>query len=220
MKTGLFITLEGIEGAGKTTQMPLLVQFLEERGYSCVRTREPGGTGIGARLRAVLLDPACSGMDPLCELLLYQADRAQHVAEVIAPALARGKVVVCDRFADATVAYQGYGRNLGPEKVAALHAQVFGSLAPDLTLLFDLPAEVGLARARQRVAAEGECAEGRFEEEDIAFHKRVREGYLDLADKHPGRFVLVDADGDAQTVGARMIGAAKAFLETREAIPG
>ena len=209
----MFITLEGIEGAGKTTQIPLLVAFLEKKGHTCVVTREPGGTAIGAKIRALLLDPENSRMVPETELLLYAADRAQHVRRQIEPALAAGKTVVCDRFADATEAYQGVARGLDMELVRALNRVATGGRMPDITLLFDLPPEVGLKRAWQRIAQNGrETADCRFENEKMAFHERVRQGYLDMARREPGRFIVVDAQGPAAEVADRMITALEQFF--------
>ncbi|MBU2488484.1 MAG: dTMP kinase [Proteobacteria bacterium] len=237
-RKGLFITLEGVEGSGKTTQIPRLAEFLESRGLECVRTREPGGTAIGARLRAVLLDPASKGMDSLCELLLYEADRIQHAAEVILPNLSAGRAVVCDRFYDATTVYQGYARGLPLSRIQDLHGWLFSGLSPDLTLVFDLPAEVGLGRARARLSGHGVfCqtrfgegrfgeglvgegwSEGRFETEKIQFHEKVRAGYLSLAQAEPSRFVVLDASGSLREVEVRMTAAVARFLDARNPLP-
>ncbi len=197
----MFITLEGIEGAGKTTVLPQLTALLEARGARCTVTREPGGTAFGLRVRAILLDPDQRGLDPHAELLLYVADRVQHVREVIRPALARGEVVLCDRYMDATIVYQGVARKLGRDLVQQLHVLVLGDLKPDLTLLFDLPAEVGLARAwRDFDRGERSRRESRFEQEDLVFHEAVREGYLHLARREPQRFQIIDASADPQAV--------------------
>ncbi len=197
----MFITLEGIEGAGKTTIVPQLVAVLEDHGATCTVTREPGGTDFGRQVRAILLDPEHRGLDPHAELLLYVADRVQHVREVIRPALARGEVVLCDRYMDATIVYQGVARKLGRELILKLHALVLGDLRPDLTLLFDLPAEVGLERAwRDFDRGERSRRESRFEQEHLAFHEAVRAGYLDLARREPQRFHVIDASADPQAV--------------------
>ena len=204
----MFITLEGIEGAGKTTQLPRLVAFLEQHGHTCVVTREPGGTAIGQKIRSLLLDPDNSDMSPETELFLYAADRAQHVRRLIEPALAEGKTVVCDRFADATEVYQGWARGLDMELVQVLNRVATGGRKPDITLLFDLPPEAGLKRAWQRITRNGkEAADCRFENEKMAFHERVRQGYLDLARREPERFVVIDALGTAAEVAGRMIAA-------------
>ena len=206
MSDGLFITLEGIEGSGKTTQVPGLTARLSAMGYDCLVTREPGGCKLAEKIRAILLDPANAGLVPMAELLLYLADRAQHVQEVIRPALNAGRIVVCDRYADATVAYQGYARGLGPLEVADLNQHATGGLEPDLTLLLDLPAQVGLQRAKRRVDSleKGQPTEDRFEQEELVFHQKVREGYLDLARSHPDRIVVIDAEGSPDEIASRI----------------
>jgi len=190
----MFITLEGVEGSGKTTAQDFIRRFFENRGYTCILTREPGGTEFGRKVRQLLLDPANRAIAPRAELLLYVADRAQHVREVIQPALAQGAVVVSDRFMDATVVYQGMARGLGAELVVHLHRLVLGEMAPDLTLLFDLPVSVGLARAWRDLAQGARPEdESRFEQEALAFHEKVRLGYLALARQEPQRFRIIDA---------------------------
>lgn len=185
----MFITLEGPEGAGKTTQLRALADFLRGCGHDVVTTREPGGTPIGDQIRHVLHDTANAAMSPTAEVLLYAASRAQLVAEVIQPALAAGRVVLCDRYADSTMAYQGYGRGLDRDALAALTAIATGGLRPDLTLLLDLDVARGLARRRD----EGEEM-NRLDLETIEFHRRVRAGYLALAAAEPARWQLIDAD--------------------------
>lgn len=192
---GAFITFEGIEGSGKSTQIALLRDHLVRAGRKVVLTREPGGTPIGDQVRKVLLDPANKAMDSTAELLLYAASRAQHLYEVILPALAGGAVVLCDRFSDATLAYQGYGRGLSIDTIRELDRIVTAGLRPLLTLLLDIDARTGVARARGRNAAQNLHAEARFENEAIEFHGRVRDGYLALARQEPGRFRLVQAAG-------------------------
>jgi len=183
---GLLITLEGGEGSGKTTQAEVLAKHLEERGRSVCVTREPGGTALGrAVLRLLRESEGGLTLTPLSELLLFEADRAQHVSEVIRPALASGKIVVCDRFSDSSLAYQGYGRGLGLELIRRLNDEATGGLVPHLTLLLDIPPEVGLARKGAQIDVTGR--------ESPAFHKRVREGFLALAREDPGRFVIIDA---------------------------
>lgn len=190
----MLITLEGIEGSGKSTQMKWITEHLEKRGRRCVVTREPGDTAIGKKIRAILLDPESRGLDPLAELFLYAADRAQHLGERVLPRLAAGDVVVSDRFFDATTAYQGYARGLDLEVIEKIHAMVLKGLRPDLTLLLDLPPEVGLGRANAALAAGDRTAsESRFEQEALAFHEKVRKGYLTLAHREPERFVVIDA---------------------------
>ena len=190
----MFITLEGIEGSGKTTQIGRLVEFLESKGIGCVTTRQPGGTLIGENIRSILLDPANSALAPLAELLLYMADRAQHIHELIRPALDNGKTVVCDRYFDATLVYQGFARGLRIELIGQLHQLLFDDLKPDVTLLLDLPPQVGLERAwRQLNNGQRSGDESRFEAEALAFHEKVRAGYLELARLEPDRFRIVDA---------------------------
>ena len=184
----MFITLEGPEGAGKTTQLRPLADFLRGCGYDVVTTREPGGTAIGDQIRHVLHDTVNVAMSPTAEVLLYAASRAQLVAEVIQPALAAGRVVLCDRYSDSTMAYQGYGRGLDRDALATLTAIATGGLRPDLTLLLDLDVERGLARRRD----EGEEM-NRLDLEAIEFHRRVRAGYLALAAAEPARWQIIDA---------------------------
>jgi len=212
----MFITLEGGEGAGKTTQILHLAGFLTERGLKCILTREPGGTDLGKKIRALLLNPDNAGMAPETELLLYMADRAEHIRTVIRPALAEGKTVLCDRFFDATLVYQGAARGLSPEWTAQLHALVFAGLTPDLTLLLDLPPEVGLARARRQLEKGARSAqESRFEDEALAFHQRVRDGYLELARRQSDRFRVIDAAQDETRVREDIRSAVEMFLNQR-----
>ena len=192
---GLLVTLEGIEGAGKSTQARLLADALRSRGERAVVSREPGGTAFGKALRGMLLDPAAGPIAPLAELFLYLADRAQHVEEVVAPALERGDCIVCDRFADATIAYQGYGRGLEPAFIAAASALAARGIVPALTILLDCEdVAAGVARARRRQAGDGTAGvEDRFEREELAFHVRVRDGYRALAAAAPDRFRILPA---------------------------
>lgn len=201
----MFITFEGPEGSGKTTQVQRTGAYLRERSIDCVLTKEPGGTPLADRIRAILLHPE-STMDPLTELLLYGASRRQHVVEVIRPSLQRGAVVLCDRFTDATLAYQGFGRLLDLDRLRTLNSWVTDSLLPEATLLFDIDERVGLDRAHARNAASSNN-EGRFEAEDLRFHRRVREGYLALANAEPQRFVVIDAAGTVDEVFERTIAA-------------
>lgn len=187
-----FITFEGIEGCGKTTQESRLSETLAERGYPVVVTREPGGCAIAEQIRAILLDAENRALVPLAELLLYAAARAQHVEEVVKPALDAGKIVICDRFTDATAAYQGYGRSLDLELIAGLNRLATGGFSPDLTILLDCPEEVGLSRAMARINSSEGAREERFEQESLAFHRMVRQGYLSLAAAEPDRFVVMD----------------------------
>ncbi len=206
-----FITFEGIEGSGKSTQLKRLAALLRDRGRPVVVTREPGGCRIADAIRAILLDRTNRDLSPTAELLLYAAARAQHVAEIIRPALASGKIVLCDRFYDATVAYQGYGRGLDTDLISRLNGIAAGALHPDLTLLLDFPVEAGLTRARSRNAENIGPDEGRFEDESLAFHRRVREGYLALAGKED-RFRVLAADGSEEEVAARVTAAVLPFL--------
>jgi len=202
----MFITLEGIEGSGKTTQLAHIRAFLESKGHDCIVTREPGGTDIGRQIRAILLSPENHGMDPVAELLLYFADRAQHVRSLVLPALSSGKTVLCDRYFDATVVYQGYARRLDIGLIEKLHRLVLDDLKPDLTLLLDLPAEAGLSRAwRQIENGSRTGVETRFEEEALSFHKSVRAGYLELARNEPSRFRVIDASRDQERVARDII---------------
>jgi dTMP kinase len=197
----MFITFEGIEGTGKSTQIALLKSRLEAQGRRVLVTLEPGGSRIGAELRRVLLSLENRDLTPQAELFLYLADRAQHVAQVVRPALASGAVVLCDRFADSTVAYQGFGRGMDPELLHRLNAVAVDGLWPELTLLLDLDPETGLARAVARNVSEGKTnAEGRFEAESLAFHSRVRQGFLNLAAREPERIRIVDASGTPEAV--------------------
>jgi len=201
---GRFITLEGIEGSGKSTQIVLLANYLKPTENRIVLTREPGGTPTGDRVRSILLDPANTTLDPTAELLLYAASRAQHLFEVILPALAAGKIVLCDRFSDATIAYQGFGRRLDVEMIRSLDRIVCRGLQPDLTILLDIDAAAGIARAHGRNASRGLEAEARFENEEIIFHERVRQGYLILSGQEPGRIRVVDASLPPDAVQAKI----------------
>lgn len=193
--TPLLITFEGPEGAGKSTQLARLAARLEEQGVAHIITREPGGTPLGTRVREVLLDPGLS-IDPLPEFLLYSASRAQLVRDVIRPALARGEAVLCDRYADSSLAYQGAGRGLAGSLLAALTREVTGGLTPHLTVLLDLDPALGLARAARRGQPD------RLERAALVFHRRVRQGFLDLAAREPGRFLVLDAALDEDILAA------------------
>jgi dTMP kinase len=187
---GYFITFEGIEGSGKTTQIRKAADFLAAEKIPCLLTEEPGGTGLGHILRKILLDKTALRIGDRAELLLFAADRAQHVEETILPALREGKVVLCDRFFDATTAYQGFGRGLERDAVRWLNDFAAGSLRPDRTFLFDIPPEQGLERVRTRSVQNGSSPpeRDRFEAEEGVFHRRIREGYLALAKEEPDRF--------------------------------
>jgi dTMP kinase len=204
----MFITFEGPEGSGKSTQIQKVAQWVREQGRTCVVTKEPGGTPIADRIRAIVLDSATVGLDAYAEVLLYSASRRQHVVEVIKPALQRGELVLCDRYIDATIAYQGYGRLIDLGRLETLNAWATENIKPDLTLLFDIDEQTGLDRAHARNAAMA-IDEGRFEAEDLRFHRRVREGYLAIAAAEPQRFVKSDAVGTIDEVFARTIAVLK-----------
>lgn len=197
----MFITFEGIEGSGKSTQLQRLASLLRERGRTVVTTKEPGGTHIADRIRAILLDSK-NVIDPIAEVLLFAASRRQNTMEIIRPATDRGDVVLCDRYTDSTLAYQGFGRLINLDQLRTLNGWATGDLSPDLTLIFDLPEEVGLSRAVRRNSSAPED-EGRFEAEDLRFHRRVREGYLAIANAEPKRCAIVDGSGSIDDVFAR-----------------
>ncbi len=206
MSRACFITLEGLEGAGKTSRLADLKAFLERRGKNVLTTREPGGTALGEQLRQLLLAPTQEPMAPLTELLLMFAARSEHVFDLILPALEAGRWVLCDRYVDASFAYQGGGRGLGEAPVAALEALLPPRARPDLTLLLDLPVQIGLARARGRSAAD------RFEQETVAFHQRVREAYLARARQYPQRYCIIDAAAGPEQVQAAIERAVERLL--------
>jgi len=190
----VFISFEGIEGSGKSTIQNMLVKKLEGKDYKVLSTREPGGCDLGLKLRNVLLDARNKNLENRAELFLFMADRAQHVGEIIRPALEKGYLVICDRYVDSTIAYQGYGRGQDIAILRQLNEIATDNLYPELTFLLDIIPEQGLIRARTRNSVEGiEIIEGRFEAEDISFHNRVRQGYLKQAELEPDRFVIIDA---------------------------
>jgi dTMP kinase len=208
----LFITFEGIEGCGKTTQIKRLARRLEESGIRLISTLEPGGTRIGQDIRKVLLDSQNAHLAPLAELILYAADRAQHIEEIIKPALDQGKWVLCDRFFDATVAYQGSGRGLDMLLIKTLNDLVTKGIRPDLTLLLDCPPETGIERAIKRINLNGEAGQDRFEREKMEFHKRVREGYLEIA-RREQRFAVIDATLSEDQVEEEIFKAVSVFIK-------
>lgn len=209
---GKFFVFEGIDGSGKTTQQNYLGQSLEDYGYAVVYTREPGGTPLGEAVRRVLLDREFAGMDSRAEALLYAAARAEHVFKVIAPALASGKVVLCDRFLDSSLAYQGYGRGIDLSLIEKINGPATGEILPDLVLLLDTPPELG----RSRLGRGGQ-GKDRIELEEIEFYRRVRDGYLKLASRDAGRYRVVDAAGTPEKVRAKILAAA---LEVLHDLPG
>jgi dTMP kinase len=211
MKRGLFITLEGIDGTGKSTQLRLLVQHLKERGLAVRATREPGGTKLGEHIRKILLASTTTRLAPLAELALMYAARAQHLQEVIRPALAKGDIVVSDRYNDASLAYQGYGRELGVETVRGFDRIVCARTQPDLTILLDLPPRLSLQRTQARQSRRKSKQEP-FELQGMNFHERVRDGYLAIARQQPRRVKVVQAGGSVAEVQAEIRKLVDAFL--------
>jgi dTMP kinase len=208
MPRGLFITLEGLDGSGKTTQLKRLAAWMQKRGSAPVITRQPGSTATGDRIRELLLDSRSAGLAPLAEMALMFADRAQAIAEVIEPALASGKMVLCDRFTDSTEAYQGGGREIGSETILEMHRLICGDLQPDLTLLLLPSLEVSLSRARRRndrVTENSGKDEGRFEGEEDEFHRRVWEKYREIAAREPDRVVVIEGDLSIDEVHEQMV---------------
>ncbi|MEW6162522.1 MAG: dTMP kinase [Nitrospirota bacterium] len=204
---GILISFEGIEGTGKTIQSRLLYEYLAKEGCKVTLTEEPGGTRIGLKIRDLLLSAENRGMTPISELLLYNASRAQHIKEVILPALKIGSVVITDRFIDSTVAYQGYGRGIDLKLIDFIERIVTEGLKPDITLLLDLDVEIGLKRNR------GINKTDRLEIEDLEFHKRVRDGYLEIAAKEPERIELIDASESIEGVHRRIIRIVEDFIK-------
>jgi len=197
----LFITFEGIEGCGKTTQICLIKDYLLKRGYPVIATREPGGTQIGDSIRKILLDSQNAKIDIRTELLLYQASRAQHIKDVIRPALEQGYIVLCDRFTDATLAYQGYAQGISKDLIESLNQFATNNLTPDFTILIDCPVEIGLKRVQNRKETLNQkVSEDRFEEKSIAFHQMVRLGYLQIADRNSNRIYIVDGRKEPSNV--------------------
>ncbi len=210
----LFITFEGIEGSGKTTQIQLLKGYLERKGYRCRITREPGGCRIGDRIRDILMDTNNENLTPFSELYLIMANRAQHVTEVIEPTLKNESILICDRFHDATTAYQGFARGMALDLIERLNQTVTKGLKPDLTILLDCPVEVGLERARGRMEADDiSWKEGRFEGEQRDFHQRVRDAYLTIAKAEPQRIKVVDGSRDKHTVERKIRQLVNPFLK-------
>ncbi|MEE9611718.1 MAG: dTMP kinase [Desulfatiglandales bacterium] len=210
----LFITFEGIEGCGKTTQIERLAKRLSGCGISPITTLEPGGTRIGKNIRRILLDAENTHLTPLAELILYAADRAQHVEEVIKPALGQGKWVICDRFFDATVVYQGVARKQDMKLIRILNERVTGGIRPNITFLLDCPVDVGLGRAISRDKALPEKGQDRFEKEKVDFHMEVRRGYLELARRNHERFVIIDSTQAKAEVEEEIFRHIEPFLDT------
>lgn len=210
-RRGVFVTFEGVEGSGKSTQARKLAETLRERGHGVTLTREPGGTALGERLRDILLDLGERGMLPEAELFLYMASRAEHVAGVIVPALARGEIVIADRFGDASVAYQGGGRELGASLVESLNQVATRGVKPDVTFLLDLEPQEGLRRLSQRGGGDRD----RIESEELAFHERVRDAYLRTAEREPSRFVVLDGSKGPDDVAASVVARIETLLENK-----
>ncbi|MGE7916185.1 dTMP kinase [Lysinibacillus xylanilyticus] len=196
MNCNLFITFEGPEGAGKTTVIQKIAERLAQENIDVLATREPGGIEIAEKIRTIILDPAHTAMDERTEALLYAAARSQHYFEKVRPALDAGKMVICDRFIDSSLAYQGYARGIGVDEVLSINEFAIGKKLPDMTILFDLAPEVGLAR----IHAHGEREVNRLDVESLAFHKKVREGYLQLVERYPKRIYVVNADQNIERV--------------------
>lgn len=196
------ITFEGGDGTGKSTQIRALENYLIQSGRLCLTTCEPGGTGLGILIRKLLLEVGEYQIASGTELFLYLADRAQHVSEIILPALGAGKIVLCDRFTDSTLAYQGYGRGLDLKRLRQLNSIASGEAQPDLTFLLDCPVECGLARTARRSSEKTTSREDRFEREEIEFHEKVRAGFLEMAQAEPARFRVIDASGSIERVTA------------------
>jgi len=210
----MLITFEGIEGSGKTTQLEYIVEYLVKKGIKSVITKEPGGTKIGENIRSILLDPKNGLIDPLTELLLYCADRAQHIKQFILPMMNEGKIVLCDRFHDSTIVYQGFARGLDADLIKQLNALILGNLRPDKTFLLDLPPEVGLRRAWSQINhGNRPDTETRFEKESMNFHQKIRDGYLKLSKSEPERFVIIDASGDVATVKEQILKEIEALIK-------
>lgn len=212
---GLFLSFEGVDGSGKTTQLERLAARLDAAGRPPVLAQEPGGTRIGREIRKLLLDAANAELRPVPELLLYFASRAQNIAEVIRPALDADKIVIADRFTDATVAYQGYGRGLGADLVRRVEAVACEGVEPDLTLWFDIEPAAGVARSLKRHDGSDGPDETRFEREEIAFYERVREGYEAIARERPDRVRRIDAQGTIEDVEQRVLAAVRPALRER-----
>lgn len=217
LSRGIFISFEGIEGCGKTTQAKRIRSCLEKKDFCVILTREPGGTKISEKIRCISGDSKNKALTSRAELFLFLAARAQHVEEIIKPALKEGKVVISDRFSDATSAYQGYGRGLDLKLIDNLNRAATGGLKPKLTILLDLPPEVGLMRAKMRAKAQNSASD-RFESEKIEFHRRVREGYLALARQFPERIKVVKADRQMKEVFESVKELVEALLEVKHLV--
>lgn len=209
---GLFITMEGPDGSGKTTQMKKTAEYFMHQGYEVLLTREPGGTLIGEKIREIILDKKHVEMDSITETLLYAASRAQHVAEVIRPAIEEGKMVICDRFVDSSLVYQGFGRNLGIELVEGINKVAVQGIMPDITFLFKLPPHIGI----QRKLSQGNG--DRLEREKLDFHDRVFEGYMELEKRYPQRIKGIDASGSIEEIHGEIVKYIEVLLKHMDSI--
>jgi len=209
--TGFFITIEGPEGAGKTTVMQDVFEQLQSEGYDLISTREPGGIRISERIREIILDNEFTEMDGRTEALLYAAARRQHLVEKIEPAMAQGKIVLCDRFVDASLAYQGYARGLGIDEVLSINEFAIGKLMPNLTLYFDVDPEIGL----KRIAQNDNRELNRLDVESLSFHQAVREGYQEVVERYPNRIHVIDASQSQEEVTKYVLNVLKKTLESR-----
>ncbi len=202
----MLITLEGIEGSGKTTQIDHIAAYFQKSGLDYIITKEPGGTVLGEKIRSILLDPGNSNIHPMTELLLYAADRVQHIKEFINPMMDAGNIVICDRFCDSTTVYQGFTRGIDVSLIQRLNSLVLEGLAPDITFVLDLDPEIGLKRAWKQIRDGSRSeSETRFENEKLQFHESVRNGYLELARQEPDRFVVVNASLDPSNVSEQIL---------------
>jgi dTMP kinase len=206
MMRGKFITVEGTDGAGKSTQIELLVKYLQNRGFEVVVTREPGGTSISEKIREIILDVENSEMSDITEALLYAASRAQHISQKIKPAVEAGKVVICDRFVDSSIAYQGYARGLDMSLIEDVNGYAVDGMAPDATLFFDIKPEIGIARKKNVQSLD------RIEKETLDFHYKVYNGYKELLQKYPQRIKRIDAQKDVEEVHAQVVEVLKEIL--------
>ncbi len=212
----MFITFEGIEGSGKSTQSRLIDQWFRQNNYKVLLSKEPGGCSLGAKIRQILLSQESQDLTSKAELFLYLADRAQHVSQVIKPALSQGSIVIVDRYIDSTIVYQGYGRGIDVNLLQILNELAISGLKPDLTFLLDLPVEVGLNRAKSRNMDQDKVQiEGRFEAEDVEFHKRIRKGYLEIADLDKNRIKVVDGTNTVEDISREVLGIVQSTFQTR-----
>ncbi|MGB0683261.1 MAG: dTMP kinase [Magnetovibrionaceae bacterium] len=215
-----FITFEGGEGGGKSTQIKRLAAFLEERGVRCCLTREPGGCESAEDIRALLVSGETNRWGAMTEVLLHYAARREHLTRRVMPALGEGEWVLCDRYADSTLAYQGYGFGIDPETIRRLHRLVIGGFKPDLTFILDLPVEVGLGRAAERDGAKAGPAQDRYERMDRDFHERLRKGFLDIASKEPGRCIVLDANREPDEIAAEVTAEVERRFHRKFGSPG